>query len=324
MKLLITGFSGFVSAHFLNLLNTEAPGAEVLGIDKVIPGFDFAHYPRLKIRFRDIDLLNKEDVEQTIVGFAPTHILHLASVSSVAMSWQTPFDSFVNNTNIFLNLVEQVRVNQLPCRILSIGSSEEYGEVAEKDLPLTEESRLHPLSPYAVARVSQEMLSKIYADGFGLEIIITRSFNHIGPGQKENFVISSFAKQMVLLSGSRTQENRITTGDLSITRDFLDVRDVVSAYYGLLKSGRKGEVYNICSGRGILLKDIVLKMASILGMTIKIETDPKLIRPNENKMIVGSYRKIHKELGWQPQIPLEKSLEDIIGYWQGNLMGNHT
>lgn len=316
MKLLITGFAGFVSPHFLNLLNTVEPGAEILGVDKNFPDFNFDIYSNLRITFKDIDLLNKKIVEETIVTFKPQYILHLASVSSVAQSWQTPLDSFVNNTNIFLNLIEQIRINKIDCRILSIGSSEEYGEVNEKELPLTETHSLHPLSPYAVARVSQEMLSKIYAEGFNLNIIITRSFNHIGPGQRDNFVISSFAKQLVLLAKNNSGINKIVTGDLSIIRDFLDVRDVVKAYYCLLKNGRKGEVYNICSGNGIILKDIILKMSAILKIEIEIEIDEKLIRPNENKKIIGSYKKINTELGWQPEISLAKSLTDIIEYWQ--------
>ena len=316
MKLLITGFTGFVSTHFLKLLNTVEPGAEVLGIDKNFPDFKFDIYPNLKITFKDIDLLKKKDVEEALITFKPQYILHLASVSSVALSWQTPFESFVNNTNIFLNLAEQVRINKIDCRILSVGSSEEYGEVAEHELPLTEENSLRPLSPYAVARVSQEMLSKIYADGFNLDIIITRSFNHIGPGQKDNFVISSFAKQLVQLSKQNSITNIIRTGNLNIIRDFLDVRDVVKAYYLLLKKGRKGEVYNICSGNGIILKDIIIQMSTILKLNITLEVDPQLIRPNDNKMIIGSYQKLKTELGWQPEINLEKSVVDIINYWQ--------
>ena len=207
-------------------------------------------------------------------------------------------------------------MNKIECRILSVGSSEEYGEVAEKDLPLTEEHALKPLSPYAVARVSQEMLSKIYADGFNQDIIITRSFNHIGPGQKDSFVISSFAKQLVQLAKNNSTNNTITTGNLSIVRDFLDVRDVVKAYYLLLKKGLKGEVYNICSGNGIVLKDLVVKMSEILKLDVIIKEDPQLLRPNENKKIIGSYRKINLALGWRPEIPLEQSLADIIDYWQ--------
>ncbi len=315
MKLLITGFTGFVSTHFLNLLQTSEPGAEVLGIDKNTPGPDFTAFPNLNISFKEVDLLNKKAVEEILLAFRPRYILHLASVSSVAQSWQTPLDSFVNNTNIFLNLVEQVRINKIDCRILSVGSSEEYGEVAEKDLPLTEEHTLKPTSPYAVARVSQEMLSRMYADGFNLDIIITRSFNHIGPGQRDNFVISSFAKQLVQMSKLGPSSNTLVTGNVSIIRDFLDVRDVVKAYYALLKNGSKGEVYNICSGNGIKLSDIIIKMCSILNMKINIETNPQLIRPNENKQVVGSYQKIKNAIGWQPEISLQKSLEDIISYW---------
>ena len=200
MKILITGFTGFVSQHFLTLLNEIEPGSIVLGIDKNEPDFNFSTFSELNISFENIDLLNKEATEKILTDFNPDYILHLASVSSVAQSWQAPLESFVNNTTIFLNLVELVRVSNNKCRVLSVGSSEEFGDVNETELPLTEEHPLKPLSSYAVARVSQEMLSKIYADGFALDIIMTRSFNHIGPGQKDIFVISSFAKQLVQLS----------------------------------------------------------------------------------------------------------------------------
>jgi GDP-4-dehydro-6-deoxy-D-mannose reductase len=316
MKILITGFTGFVCAHFLDYLNMKEPNTHVLGLDKNTPGFNPSEYPDLKIDFRQIDLLDKASIQNVLVEFQPGYVLHLASVSSVAQSWQAPLDSFVNNTNIFLNLVEQIRINHINCRILSVGSSEEYGQVNEKELPLTEEHPLRPLSPYAVARVSQEMLSKIYADGYNLNITITRSFNHIGTGQREFFVVSSFAKQLVELQKSGAIHKKIITGDLSIVRDFLDVRDVVRAYYLLLMKGRKAEVYNICSGNGIILRDIITKMSEILKMKIEIEVNPGLIRPSDNMKIVGSYQKIQDEFGWAPEIPLEKSLSDIIAYWQ--------
>ncbi|MDZ4809603.1 MAG: GDP-mannose 4,6-dehydratase [Bacteroidota bacterium] len=316
MKLLITGFTGFVSQHFLSLLNREEPGSVVLGIDKNFPDFDFSYYSNLSISFENIDLLNRSATDKILDSFQPEYILHLASVSSVAQSWHTPLDSFVNNTNIFLNLVEQIRLNKSKCRILSVGSSEEFGEVTEKELPLTEEHPLKPVSPYAVARVSQEMLSKIYADGFSLDIIMTRSFNHIGPGQRDVFVISSFAKQLVQLAKNKSTNNTITTGNLSVIRDFVDVRDVVKAYYLLFKKGLSGEVYNICSGKGIVLKDIISKMSELLGIKVETEVNPQLVRPNEIKKVIGSYQKIKEELGWQPEIEIEKSLADIINYWQ--------
>ena len=316
MRLLITGFAGFVSQHFLDLLNKEEPGSVVLGIDKNTAHIDFSAYNNLSISFENTDLLDRTAVENILDSFEPEYILHLASVSSVAQSWQTPLDSFVNNTNIFLNLVEQIRLKNSKCRILSVGSSEEFGEVTENELPLTEEHPLKPASPYAVARVSQEMLSKIYADGFSLDIIMTRSFNHIGPGQKEVFVISSFAKQLVQLAKENAGNNTITTGNLSVIRDFVDVRDIVRAYYLLLKNGRRGEVYNICSGKGIVLKEIIIVMSELLGIKVETVVNPQLIRPNENKKVIGSYQKIKNEFGWQPEIGIRKSLSDIINYWQ--------
>ena len=316
MRLLITGFTGFVSQHFLTLLNKEEPGSVVLGIDKNSPDFNFSTYADLAISFENIDLLNRAATDKIIDSFQPEYVLHLASVSSVAQSWHTPLDSFVNNTNIFLNLVEQIRLKKISCRILSVGSSEEFGEVTEKELPLTEEHPLKPLSPYAVARVSQEMLSKIYADGYSMDIVMTRSFNHIGPGQRDVFVISSFAKQLVQLSKEPSATKTITTGNLAVIRDFVDVRDVVRAYYLLLKSGRRGEVYNICSGKGIVLKDIISTMSELLGIHVDTFVNPELIRPNENKKVIGSYHKIKEELGWHPEIDITKSLSDIIQYWQ--------
>ena len=316
MRLLITGFTGFVSQHFLDLLNKEEPGSIVLGIDKNSPDFNFSTFPDLAISFENIDLLNRAATDKIIDSFQPEYVLHLASVSSVAQSWHTPLDSFVNNTNIFLNLVEQIRLKQLRCRILSVGSSEEFGEVTELELPLTEEHPLKPLSPYAVARVSQEMLSKIYADGYSMDIVMTRSFNHIGPGQRDVFVISSFAKQLVQLSKEPSATKTITTGNLAVIRDFVDVRDVVRAYYLLLKSGRRGEVYNICSGKGIVLKDIISTMSELLDINVHTLVNPALIRPNENKKVIGSYQKIKTELGWQPEIDTKNSLADIIRYWQ--------
>jgi GDP-4-dehydro-6-deoxy-D-mannose reductase len=318
MKILITGITGFVSAHFLDYLNVVEPGAAVMGVARNIDEFDTNRYPNLKITIKLIDLLNKDAVGIIISDFEPEYILHLASVSSVALSWQTPLESFVNNTNIFLNLVEQVRVYKIKCRILSIGSSEEYGEVTEEQLPLTEEHILNPVSPYAVARVSQEMLSTIYAQGFNLDIIITRSFNHIGPGQKDKFVISSFAKQLVQLANDDSKEKKIITGDLSVTRDFLDVRDVAKAYYTLLKKGKSNSVYNICSGNGIMLKEIIETMSKLLNIKIITQTNPALIRPNENRKIIGSYKKMKTDFGWTPQITLEQSLTDIINYWKAN------
>jgi GDP-4-dehydro-6-deoxy-D-mannose reductase len=317
-KYMITGFSGFVSKHFLDYLDSQGNDAEVAGLDINLPDFDYKGYDNLVCRFHNLNLLNREEVDSLIGEFQPDYILHLASFSSVAYSWEHPVESFTNNTNIFLNLLEQVRRIKLKCRILSVGSSEEYGNVAEVDIPLSESHPLRPISPYAVARVAQEMLSKVYVEGYGLDVILTRSFNHIGPGQKDIFVISSFVKRMVEIR-QRGASPQISTGDLSIVRDFLDVRDVVKAYYLLLKKGEKGHIYNVCSGEGISLSTIISRLERVIGIKVETIQDPLLVRPSDNRIIIGNNSKIVSELDWKIQYTLDESLRDIYRYWECKL-----
>ena len=314
-KFLITGFSGFVSRHFLEYLENHEIKSIVKGLDISEPDFNRENTRSIKCEFEKIDLLNRSKVENIISEFQPDYILHLASYSSVAFSWKEPVISFQNNTNIYLNLLEALRKINVSARILSIGSSEEYGDVDRRDLPLTEDHPLKPVSPYAVARVSQELLSQIYTNGYGLDIVMTRSFNHIGPFQKDIFVIPSFVKQLVKIR-EKLGSGELITGDLEIVRDFTDVRDVVSAYYLLLTQGKKEDIYNVCSGIGFSLKQIIDKICDILNIDINIKLDPNLIRPNDNKIIIGSNKKIETNLGWERKYSLEKSLNDMIRYWQ--------
>jgi GDP-4-dehydro-6-deoxy-D-mannose reductase len=290
----------------------------VSGLDIHRPDFSLNEHRNVKAVFEKIDLLAKDDVEYIIHEFQPNYILHLASFSSVAFSWKEPIQSFQNNTNIFLNLLEAVRKLDTNTRILSVGSSEEYGNVDDADLPLTEDRRLSPVSPYAVARISQEYLSRVYADGFGMDIVLTRSFNHVGPMQKSVFAAASMAKQLVDLKKSGKNRGSIVMGDISIVRDFTDVRDVVHAYYLLLKYGKRGDIYNVCSGVGVSLRDTLGIMAKQLDMDVEVIVDSRLIRPADNKIIVGSNEKISRELGWKTVIPLEQSLKDMLRYWESN------
>ena len=320
IKYLITGFSGFVSKHFLEYLDACGEKAEVYGIDINQPDFDLSGFTNIKCYFREINLLNKDDISNVLFQVHPDFILHLASFSSVAYSWNNPVASFVNNTNIFLNLVEQLRVLHSPCRMLSVGSSEEYGNVNKEDLPLKENGWLNPISPYAVARVSQELLSRVFVDGYGMDIVMTRSFNHMGPGQKDVYAVSSFAKQLVESKNRGDKTCRLVVGDVSIIRDYVDVRDVVKAYYLLLKHGSRGETYNVCKGEGIALSEIVKMMAKILDVSVEININKDLFRPNDNRIIVGSNKKIFEAVGWTPKITLEDTLKDVIDYWSSKLI----
>ena len=312
-RFLITGFSGFVGKHFLHYLYDKNEEMEIFGIDIRKPAFDVSVYAdRLHIQFEEVNLLNRDELKSVIERFRPQYILHLASFSSVAFSWQHPEESFVNNTNIFLNLTGVLKELELPCRVLSIGSSEEYGNVMAEQLPLRESMQLQPVSPYAVARVSQEMLSKVFVDSYHLDIILTRSFNHIGPWQDERFVVPSFIRRILNIKDEGLSEGTIETGDTTIVRDFVDVRDVVNAYYMLLMDGTPGEIYNICSGTGIALADIINQVADIVGIKVHTKVNPEYVRPNDNRVVIGSHDKLTTELGWQPVISWNRTLRDMV------------
>ena len=204
--------------------------------------------------------------------------------------------------------------NSIKCRVLAVGSSEEYGNVSPDSIPITEEMPLKPNSPYAIAKVSQEMLAKMYVESFGLDIVMTRSFNHIGPWQDERFVVPSFVKRILDIKQSGAKEGSIVTGNIEVVRDFLDVRDVISAYWNILINGSAGDVYNVCSGEGRSLKSVIAEIARQLDVLIDYKIDDSLVRPNENRIIEGSNEQIVKQIGWRRMYTFEQTIADIITY----------
>ena len=304
-KILITGANGFVARHLIDAL--RARGDEVVGVDMgAVSAWTVD-------RYYSCNLIGVDAIKIILSIERPDVIMHLAAVSSVAQSWKMPVDSFLNNTNIFLNVVEAVRALGLASRVLSVGSSEEYGNVPKEEMPISEEHSLSPASPYAVARVAQEQLSRLYAEGFGLDVVITRSFNQIGPGQRPAFVVPSFVSQLVAGKREGLKTVTVKAGDLSIVRDFLDVRDAVAAYLLLLEKGESGKVYNVCSGIGRTLREVLETVAEIVGVGIDVAVDPTRIRPADNHVIVGSNEKMRR-LGWTLSHTLESSIRDMVAY----------
>ncbi len=318
-RIIITGFSGFVSRHFLNYLYENKKEYQVLGADINEPKLDLEEYSDvLDITFKKCNMLDEEAVNDMVSEFAPDYILHLAAFSSVAYSWEHPAECFNNNTRIFLNLTNAVRSLKKKCRILSVGSSEEYGNVSKDQLPLKESMNLKPVSPYAVARVSQEMMSKVFVDSYDMDIVLTRSFNHMGPYQDERFVIPSFIRRILDVKEGGREIGTIETGDTTIIRDFVDVRDVVRAYYGLLMEGTPGEVYNICKGEGIALSEIIGEISDIVGVDIVGKVNPEYVRPDDNRQIIGCSEKIKNDIGWEAEIPIRQTLTDMIEIMKNN------
>ncbi len=317
MRILITGINGFAGGHYLKFLESIQPQAEIMGISRQP---QCVYSSQLSFTYRQLDLQNDQALSACIASFKPDYIVHLASQSSVGKSWSEPRQTYTNNTLIFLNIIEQVRLQKLKCRILSVGSGEEYGMVIEAELPLREQMLLKPNNPYAVARVSQEMLADVYVKGYYMDIVQTRSFNHIGPGQSDQFVISSFAKKIMQAKIDDTKEPIIHTGDISIIRDFLDVRDVVHAYHNILTSGKSGEIYNVCSGKGIVLRDMLDKLCALAEIKATYVEDPSLVRSIDNKIIIGSNEKLSSETGWIPSYSLENTLHEMLIYWKNKLV----
>lgn len=316
-KILITGISGFVGGHFVHYLTTNHNDLEIHGISRSKPAWDFVNTPAGLLNghyLHQADLNDIPKIKSLIQEIQPDYILHLAAQSSVAESWKSPVFSFMNNTNIFLNIIDTVRLNDNAAKVLSIGSSEQYGIVSEKDLPITEDRPQCPENPYAVARVAQEQLARIYAKGFDLDICCTRSFNHCGPGQTDRFVVSAIVKQFVMVAHG-IQKPVIHIGNGAIVRDFVDVHDVIEAYYLLLTKGKKGEVYNICSGQGRAIQDIVTLLSEMLGIRVETLQEQSQIRPIDNPRIVGSSQKIQRDLGWKPTISFKQSLQSMYHYW---------
>lgn len=315
-KYLITGAAGFVAGHLMEAIFKEK-GADVhiTALDIAEPNFEFiTPEARKNVNFIKVDLSDIKIIEKSLKDIRPCCFIHLAALSSVAQSWKEPVESFRNNMSIFLNILEAVRHTSPETRILSVGSSEQYGIVEEKSLPLKEDSILNPISPYAVARVAQEQMSKIYASGYNLDIVMTRSFNHVGPRQSEKFVISGFAKQIAeLLKGKR--QPVIDVGNLNIVRDFTDVRDVVKAYNLLVEKGRSWQIYNVCSGVGRKLMECLDMLLEAAGVSCEVRVKDELLRPTDNPVIIGDNSKIRDEIGWEPKISFRQTLKDMLSYW---------
>ncbi len=318
MKAFITGINGFVGSHlseFLlgrgydvsGLILEKNKTEKISGIIKDIHLFegDVKDYGLLK------DILEESN---------PEEVYHLAGLSHVQHSWKNELETYRVNFLGTYNLLEAIKELGLKTKILIIGSSDEYGRVQPDHLPTGEEYPLMPLSPYGVSKACQELLALRYARSEGIDIVAVRAFNHTGPGQEPYFVCSDFAKQ-IAEAEKGLRAPKIYVGDLRSERDFTDVRDVVEAYNLLLKKGKSGEAYNVCSGKAFSIRWVLDRLLSFTDKVITIEEDTKKLRPVDITIRVGDNRKITETTGWHPVIPLEKTLEDLYKYWKGKVKG---
>jgi len=263
-----------------------------------------------------IDLADEKMVYQLIRDVQPDRIFHLAAQSFVPISFTKPWNTIRNNTQAQLNVFEACRANNLKPKILVTSSADIYGNVSPEELPITENSPLRPLSPYAVSKITQDLLAYQYRHTYKWHIVTIRQFNHTGPGQNDNFVIPAFAKQIAQIEAG-LQDRIIKVGDLSAQRDFTDVRDVVRAYHLLLDSDETSNEYNLASGKAHSIQHILdLLIAQSTRTDIIVETDPELFRPSPSPILVGDCSRLRQAIGWQPEIPIEQTVTEILDFYR--------
>ncbi|MBD3272014.1 MAG: NAD-dependent epimerase/dehydratase family protein [Elusimicrobia bacterium] len=315
MKTLITGITGFVGSHLAELLLAKK-NVEVFGIERWRSDRSNISHIKDKLEFIECDIRDFSSVKKVIEKIKPEKIFHLAAQSFVPTSWNAPAETLHTNIIGQLNLFEAVRETGIKPWIQIACSSEEYGQVYENEVPITEENILRPLSPYAVSKVGQDMLGYQYFKSYGLKIVRTRGFNHTGPRRGDVFVSSNFCKQVAMIE-KKKQDPVIKVGNLEAIRDFTDVRDMVKAYWAATEGGCKpGEAYNICSGKGYQIQQIIDMLRDMTKVKISLEQDPKRMRPSDVPILLGSNKKFCTATGWKPEIPFEKTLEDLLNYWR--------
>ena len=316
-KVLITGISGFVGSHLADFLLTQ--DVEIYGTIRHRSNLENIQHIENKLHLLDCNITDAVSVMQVIKQVKPDVIHHLAAQSFVPTSWKAPQDTL--NTNIIstVNILEAVREYVSECVVHICGSSEEYGKVFDNEIPIRESNPLRPLSPYGISKVTQDLLAQQYYRSYGLHTRISRAFNHEGPRRGKVFVTSDFASQIVEIEkGLRTV---LLVGNLDSIRDFTDVRDVVKAYWLLVQKGKDGEPYNISSGIGITMHKLLKMFVDLSEIQYKeyvVKVGESKMRPSDVPTLIGYSSKI-RELGWKPEIPLEKTIEDILSYWMNKI-----
>jgi GDP-4-dehydro-6-deoxy-D-mannose reductase len=309
---LITGAGGFVGRHLCRYLlkNTDW--------DLVGTVFDQSEETESRTpRFRPyaLDLRVRDDVHSLVEDTQPDYIFHLAAQSFVPAALEDPWDTLENNIQSELNLLEAVRGSGREVKFLVVGSNEEYGAPGPEELPQTERSPLRPNNPYAVSKIAQDFLGLQYHLAFGIPTVRVRPFNHTGPGQSPRFVVPAFASQIARIEAG-LQEPVMRVGNLSTSRDFTDVRDIVRAYHLAMTQGTPGDVYNLASGQARSIQDVLETLLSYSEIDIRIERDPEKYRPVDVPLVYGSAQKFEERTGWRPQIRFEKTLQDTLTYWR--------
>jgi len=316
MRLLVTGAGGFVGGHLVESLRRTQREVEVFGV--VLPQGGISWGSGAGMSVIEADLNDPAATAAVVDAVRPDRVLHLAGQSSPQQSWIDPAGTLRTNVMGIVHVLDAARCRGLRPAVLVVGSAEEYGPAAAEELPLRETTPLRPASPYAVSKVAQAALASLYGPAGGMRVVTTRTFHHTGPGRGEAFAESSFARQIAEIEGGR-RAPVIEVGNLDAVRDFADVRDVVRAYWLLLEKGEPGAVYNVCSGRGRSIGELLEILLRSSSVRVEIRVDKERLRSSDAPAQVGDPTRLKAATGWEPEIPLEETLRALLDDWRQRL-----
>jgi GDP-4-dehydro-6-deoxy-D-mannose reductase len=310
-RVFITGATGFAGRHLM---------ASLPPLENIIYGTAYPQPPHPdEMNILHLDLRSERDVFEAVRQAQPQWVFHLAAVSNVRYSWARKKETLETNVIGTFHLFEALKKFAPGAKVLFVSSSDVYGfsPGSEGSSPkaFAEDDPFHLASPYALSKFNGELMAGFYSRWEGLDIVIVRPFPHTGPGQSSDFVCSDWARQVIQIERGG-QEPVIRVGNLEAQRDFTDVRDTVRAYILLVQKGRKGEVYNVCRGRGVALREILEILISSVSKNVRVEQDPEKLRKVDIPYLIGDNRKIKAETGWESQIPLETTLAELLDYWR--------
>jgi GDP-4-dehydro-6-deoxy-D-mannose reductase len=315
-KILVTGVTGFAGSFLAEHLLSQPSDQQIFGTYLSESGLKNVQHLQDSLTLTRVDLTDFESVKKLIEEVKPDEIYHLAAFPSPAKSFHDPAAFLQNNINGELYILESLKqLNMKDTKVLVISSSEVYGAVSAEDLPIDELTPLRPVSPYGVSKIAQDYLGLQYFLAYGLHVVRVRPFGHIGPRLSPDFAPSIFAKKIAEIEKG-TREPVLTVGNLDGKRDLTDVRDIVRAYVLLLDKGNKGEVYNLGSGISYKIEDILHKLLENSSAVVTITQDPELLRPNDIPELRCNNKKITELTGWNPEISIDQSLEDLLQYWR--------
>jgi GDP-4-dehydro-6-deoxy-D-mannose reductase len=316
MRALVTGAAGFVGRHLVEHLLSE--GDEVLGL--VHPSDHARGTLRAGVEERVVDILDDAALERVLFDFSPEVVFHLAAFSNPEGSWREArltLETNILGAHNVLAASASAATGKAP-RVLLVGSAQQYGHVPEDEQPIREDRELGPLTPYAVSKASQELLGQRAYRSEGLPVVLTRSFNHTGPGQADGYVCSSFARQVAEIEKG-IREPVIRVGNLAARRDFADVRDVASAYRLLVERGRPGRAYNVCSGEAVSIQEVLDRLVGLSRVEVRVVIDPDRYHALDAPLIVGDPARLREETGFSPRFKLRDTLRDLLEDWRAKL-----